>query len=86
MDEQNKSDDISCAQCGSVRVEAVPNWYHYQCAYIGPAYDFPLENGSFYCPKCAGRLETEGADWEVVGRSFRCVDCGREFVDNHQDS
>lgn len=86
MDEKNELDEAPCPQCGSRRVEAVPNWYHFLCAYIGPSYDFLSERGSFYCPKCRERLETEEKDWEVVGQSYRCLNCGHEFVDNHYDS
>lgn len=86
IDRQNERGDVSCPQCGSRSVEAVPNWHHFLCAYIGPSYDFVVEHGSYYCPKCKGRLEVEAQDWEIVGQSFRCKNCGREFIDNHHDS
>jgi transposase-like protein len=83
---QSGTKDVSCPRCGSERVEAAQNWHHFLCAYIGPAYDFRSDNGAFYCPKCTGRLQTEAEDWEVVGQSYCCRNCGREFIDNQHDA
>lgn len=85
MDERKETVGVSCPRCGAGKVEAVPNWHHFLCAYIGPAYDFPSQKGTHYCPKCQGKLEIENKDWEVVGQSYRCMNCGREFIDNHHD-
>lgn len=85
-DEESNKDEVACPGCGSANVEAVANWHHFLCAYIGPAYDFPSEKGVHHCPKCSGALENDAEDWEVVGHSLRCLSCGRDFIDNRHDS
>lgn len=68
-----------CPGCGAPAA-AHDVLHHFLCAYVGPDYDF-FETGKdhFSCPKCLRPLLREGDDWEKIGRSLSCSDCGSEI-------
>lgn len=67
-----------CRDCLSHKVRLFETLHHYCCAYVGPDYDYGEER---VCPKCREALGEEYQSFEIVGHSFRCDDCGAEFLD-----
>ena len=70
-----------CRRCGAADVRTFNVLHHLVCAYVGPEYDFKLnENNVLICPKCLCPLRTGDKDWEMMGRSYRCEACSYEDV------
>lgn len=72
---------IPCRYCGAAPMREYPVLHHFECAYVGPEYDFKLNAfGARQCPKCLKPFKHEHNDWETVGRSYRCDACQNEDV------
>lgn len=69
----------ACRTCGCEGLTRHPVIHHFLCAYVGPRYDFVMEEDALACPKCRLALSPAGDDNEIVGYSTRCPACGREF-------
>ena len=70
-----------CRYCGAAPMREYPVLHHFECAYVGPDYDFKLNaSGARECPKCLKPFKHEHKDWEEIGRSYRCDACQNEDV------
>lgn len=72
------SASLCCSKCGAVNSSKHLVLHHFVCAYVGPDYDFKAPNDITKCPKCHRTLTKKNSDWEVVGESQYCHDCGHE--------
>jgi predicted RNA-binding Zn-ribbon protein involved in translation (DUF1610 family) len=77
---QIEADQSVCPACGKARLEFFPVLHHMMCAYIGPEYDFIPDGAGYCCPKCRRSIVSGDQACEIVGKSARCVGCGREMV------
>ena len=77
---QIESEQTACPKCGAQALEKAPVLHHMICAYVGPEYDFGRAAESLTCPKCRRALRDGARDWEIVGTSALCRNCGGEFV------
>ncbi len=71
---------IPCPACGRDAEASHPTLHHFLCSYVGPDYDYEADGETVICPKCHRPLVAEGQDFEVIGQSFRCIACGKEFL------
>ncbi|WP_425350608.1 hypothetical protein [Phyllobacterium sophorae] len=69
-----------CPACNSTELERHVIVHHMICAYVGPEYDFGRNSERKHCPKCMRGLVARGEDWEVVGTSVLCGQCGSERI------
>ena len=74
---------VPLTACPSCHAAAGPGHrvlHHFPCAYVGPEYDYAIDDDGMVCPKCRRALVAQDRDFEVLGASFRCDACGKEFV------
>ena len=70
---------ITCPVCRTEDAEIHAIVHHLICAYVGPDYDFEVEEG-YRCPKCLRALRDHDPHAEIVGDGARCRLCGTEFI------
>lgn len=71
---------IGCPTCHADAGPPHRVLHHFLCAHVGPDYDYVSDGKVLVCPKCRRPLMTEREDYEVIGASYRCPACGREFA------
>ncbi len=77
---QIEGDQSTCPACGAEGLEISPVLHHMMCAYVGPHYDFAAAGEGYTCPKCRRTIRSGDPACEIVGKSARCVGCGKEMV------
>jgi hypothetical protein len=72
-----------CPACKSTHHAEETLLHHYRCGYVGRATDFvsPEGGNKRVCPKCSTALKYLGTDYDQMGKTFLCVDCGSSFQD-----
>ncbi len=66
-----------CPGCRQAHLASEGLLHHFRCGYVGIPSEFsPAGDGSFACPKCNGRMEQIGSDYDRLGKAFACRSCG----------
>lgn len=69
-----------CISCKSAHIEEIPLIHHFRCGYVGPIHLFERdEKGARRCPKCEGKLEHLGTDYDLPGDNYNCLNCHASF-------
>lgn len=69
-----------CISCKSAHIEEIPLIHHFRCGYVGPIHLFERdEKGARRCPKCEGKLEHLGTDYDLPGDNYNCLNCYASF-------
>lgn len=72
-----------CPNCNSSNIMKVDMIHHFQCAYVGPEYEFQ-DGMKYVCPKCKERLHHIGVDYDKPNQDFKCNGCETLFLEpNH---
>ncbi len=74
----NLSPSTNCPKCGSANIARGRVFEHFVCKYVGLEDDF-LTGGKYICPHCAVELRTLGVDYQSLGVSRKCRECGEIF-------
>ena len=75
----NKQTKYNCPQCKSTRVRRFELIEHTDCGYIGELDEFKENHEGLVCPKCSQEFKENSEDYEVIGISYICDDCGYKF-------
>ncbi len=72
-----------CTACGSTHYTEEPLLHHFRCGYVGRITEFDPGDGSGrrMCPKCTVQLKYLGTDYDRLGKTYLCIDCGTSFQD-----
>jgi hypothetical protein len=71
----------ACPTCRRSNLADEPLLHHFRCGYIGRLAEFETAEGQRICPKCARPLTHLGVEYDRLGKTFRCRDCGLSFQD-----
>ena len=69
----------NCPQCNSTRVRRFELIEHLDCGYVGELDEFPREEDTLTCPKCATQFKRNSDAYDVIGISYICDGCGYKF-------
>ena len=72
-----------CPACGSTHYTEEPLLHHFRCGYVGRITEFDPGDGTGrrICPKCTVQLKYLGTDYDRLGKTYLCIDCGTSFQD-----
>ena len=72
-----------CPACGSTHYSEEPLLHHFRCGYVGRITEFDPGDGTGrrICPKCTAQLKYLGTDYDRLGKTYLCIDCGTSFQD-----
>jgi hypothetical protein len=66
-----------CPSCQRARLAGEVLLHHFRCGYVGVAAEFAAGmGGSRICPKCNGGLRHLGTEYDRLGKTFVCRECG----------
>ncbi len=66
-----------CPGCRRAHLTSEGLLHHFRCGYVGIPSEFALaEDGSYVCPKCNGRMNHVGRQFDRLGKAFACRTCG----------
>ncbi len=72
-----------CPACGSTHYTEEPLLHHFRCGFVGRITEFDPGDGTGrrICPKCTIQLKYLGTDYDRLGKTYLCIDCGTSFQD-----
>ena len=72
-----------CPACGSTHYTEEPLLHHFRCGFVGRITEFDPGDGTGrrICPKCTTQLKYLGTDYDRLGKTYLCIDCGTSFQD-----
>jgi hypothetical protein len=66
-----------CPGCRRAHVSSEGLLHHFRCGYVGIPSEFvTTKEGSYVCPKCNGRMDHPGTQYDRLGKAFLCRSCG----------
>ncbi|MGB8706826.1 MAG: hypothetical protein WCD72_02595 [Dehalococcoidia bacterium] len=65
----------SCSKCGSGNIAKGRILEHFSCRNNSLEEDY-ADNGKYVCPKCRQELRFLGTDYQSLGISYKCRECG----------
>jgi hypothetical protein len=66
-----------CPSCHRARLAGEVLLHHFRCGYVGVVSEFAAgKDGSRICPKCNGELRHLGTEYDRLGKTFVCCECG----------
>lgn len=72
-----------CPACGATHYTEEPLLHHFRCGFVGRITEFDPGDGTGrrICPKCTVQLKYLGTDYDRLGKTYLCIDCGTSFQD-----
>jgi len=68
--------ELGCPKCGSGNIGKGRILEHFACRNNSLEDDYATDNGKLICPKCGQELRFLGTDYQSLGISYKCRDCG----------
>jgi hypothetical protein len=70
-----------CPACGKPNISDEVVLHHFRCGFVGRASEFVSSDEDRICPKCMRALRHIGTEYDRLGKTFRCNECGVMFQD-----